>query len=379
LAILPTAAWPHEWYVQPKVDMQTYYNDNLRLNAGRHSAVLGTIGDVSARLGVRSEVSGWRLTHRLRDYRYFGYSGVDSYNHLARMVSTNAFYRTETGSWNVTAIYDRDSTLSSELLDSGRVNFNIPRDTINVRPSWFSQWTPRVSVQLDGGYTTTYYSNGQIYGLRSYKVANGSMTLAYNVTERQKLTATVSGSRYMAPAYFDDKTDSYIVQAGWISHWTERTVTSASGGLLINRTQLSLFGLPLTSTQQGYVVHAKARTSSERTSWSAQFSRDVDPTSFGVLMQRDQVQAGVEHGLTPYLEASVNGLWLHSKSLRNPLETINRTLDQVELKVTWRYALHWALNGGYRWTRQDYGQAAAQSNALFVNVRYSGRKWFTSF
>lgn len=379
LAILPVPAQPHEWYAQPKIDMQTYYNDNLRLNAGRHSPVWGTIGDVSARLGVRSEVSGLSLRPRLRDYRYFGYSGVDRYNHLARIVSMNGFYRTETGSWNVDASYDRDSTLTSELLDSGRVNFNIPRETINVQPSWSFQWTPRLGVQLDGGYTRTSYSNGLVYGLHDYEVVDGSVRMEYGLTKRQSLTATVSGSRYMAPAYFDEKTDSYIVQAGWTSHWTERTVTSASGGLLINRSRLNLFGLPVTSTQQGYVVQARVRTSSERTTWSAQLSRNVDPTSFGVLMQRDQAQASVHRGLTPYLNGSVTGFWRHGKSLQNPLEAIDRTLDQVVVKVTWRYALDWALDGGYRWIRQDYGQGAAQSNELFVNLRYGGRKWFTSF
>lgn len=379
LTLLPAPAWPDEWYLKPKIDMQTYYNDNLRLNAGRHSPVWGTIGDISARLGVRSEVAGISLTPRVLDYRYFGYSGVDSYNHLARIAGMNAFYHTETGSWNVNATYDRDSTLTSELLDSGRVNFNIPRETISARPSWFSQWTPRLSIQVDGGYTKTTYSNGLIYGLRNYEVVNGSATMGYNLTERQQLTATVSGSRYMAPEYFNDRTDSYTAQAGWVSHWTERTFTSASGGLLINRSQLTLFGQRLANTQQGYVLHAKAQTSSERTAWSAQVSRDVDPTSFGVLMQRDQARAGVNRGLTPYLHGSVSGLWLHSKSLQNPFETIDRTLDQVELKLIWRYAPHWMLAGGYRWTRQDYGQAAAQSNSVFLNWRYSARKWFTSF
>ena len=379
VAGVPGTAWSHQWYIQPSVLMQTYYNDNLRLNPGPHAALWGAIGDVSAKLGVRSQVSGLSLTPQLRDYRYVGYSGANGYDHLARTVNMAAFYQTQTDAWNVNATYDHDSTLTSELLDSGRVNFNIPRETLNLQQSWVSEWTPRASIQVDAGYTRTSHNNGLVYGLRDYRVINAGATLEYKLTHRQSLTATASGSRYTAPAYFDDRTDSYVVRGGWVSHWTERTVTSAGGGLLINRTRLNIFGVPLKSTRHGYVLHANASTASERTTWSADLSRNVDPTSFGVLMQRDQASAKVTRGLTPYMDGSIDGLWLHSKTLQNSLETIDRSLEQVELKLKWRYAAHWALDGGYRWTRQDYGHGAGQSNVVFLNLRYTGLKRFVSY
>lgn len=365
--------------MQPNVLMQTYFNDNLRLKSGPHAGIWGAIGDVSAQLGVRSQTSGLSLTPQLRYYRYWGYSGADGYNHLARRVGMNAFYHTQTGRWKVDASYDRDSTLTSELLDSGRVSFNIPRETINVQPSWISQWTSRTSIQVDGGYTRTSYKNGVVYGLRDYQVINASATVEYKWTRRQILTATASGSRYTAPVYFNDRTDSYVVQGGWVSHWTERTVTSASGGLLINQTRLNVFGIPLKNSEHGYVLHANARTGSERTTWRANLSRSVDPTSFGVLMQRNQAEAKLTRGLTPYVDGAVDGLWLHSKTLKNSFEKIDRTLEQIELTLNWRYAAHWALNGGYRWTRQDYGNGTAQSSAVFLNLRYTGLKQFVSY
>lgn len=376
---VPATGCAHQWYLQPGLLMQTYYNDNLRLSRLPHSGVWGAVADVSAELGMRSEVSGISLTSRLRDYRYTGYRGVSHYDHLARDLDLNTFYKAQTSVWNLDATYNYDSTLTSELLDSGRVDFNVPRQIFTVNPSWFSQWTPRTSIQVDAGYTNTSYRNGLVYGLRNYQVLDGSATLGYNLTETQLLNLTASASRYTAPVFFNDRTDSYIVQGGWVNHWTERTVTNASGGILINQTRFDVFGAAIENTQQGYVVHANLKTGSERATWSADVSRNVDPTSFGVLMQTDQATFGISRGLTQYVDGSLNALWLHGKSLKNSFETVDRTLEQVRLSVDWRYAAHWSLRGQYTWTRQAYGPSAGRSNAVYVNLKYTGAKRYVSY
>lgn len=359
--------------------MQTYYSDNLRLSSSAPSGAWGMVGGVSAELGVRSEVTGIGLTPRLREYRYVGPDNVSGYDHTARSVDMKAFHQTETDTWNLGVSYNRDSTLTSELLDSGRVGINIPRQTISLRPSWTSQWTPRTSIQISGGYMKISYSDGLVFGLRNYRVLDARATAEYDWTQRQQLQVTATASRYTAPSFFDDKTDSYTVQGGWVSHWSERTLTSASAGLLVNRSQFSVFGLSLDNTQEGYVLDANVNTRSERTKWSADLSRSIDPTSFGVLMQTDQATVEATRGLSEFVTGTLNGLWMHGKSLHNSFESIDRTLERVTLSVDWRYARHWTLSGRYTWTRQSYGASAARSNAVYLNLAYNGMKYYVSY
>lgn len=379
MACLPGTAWSHQWYIQPNAFMQTYYNDNLRLTTTPHSGAWAAVGNVSANLGVRSQVSGVSVRPNLRSYNYTGYRGVSNYDHIARKVAGKTYYQSETDLWQLNGSYDRDSTLTSELLDSGRVEFNIPRERWSVQPAWSSQWTPRGSIQLEGGYTRTSYRNGLIYGLHDYRVIDASATYAYNLTETQQINLTASASRFSAPAYFDDRTDNYIAQMGWVSHWTERTVTSLSGGARMNRTRLKVFGITTKHSQLGYVLRAHVTTKSERTNWVAEFRRDVVPTSYGILMQRDRAHASVNRTLSFYSNASLSGLWLHSKDLQSSLTQVSRTLARLDLSFAWRFARRWTFKTAYRWTWQDYGQAIARSNAVFLSLSYRGLERSTSY
>lgn len=358
--------------------MQTFYNSNLRLRPDAHSGVWAGVGEVSADLGVRSPVSGLSLTPQVRGYRYWGYRGASNYDHIARKVSGNGYYQTTTDLWRLNGSYDHDSTLTSELLDSGRVEFNIPRETWTVQPVWSSQWTPRSTVQIQGGYTRTSYQNGLVYGLNDYSVLDGSATYGYNVTETQQVSLTASASRFRAPAYFNDETDNYTVEAGWVNHWTEKTVMNLSGGFRLNQTRFNLFGIPIKNTQRGYVLHGHVTRKSERTTWAADLKRNVVPTSYGVLMQRDQARWSAERKLSLYLDARLAGLWLHSKTLQSSLEQVNRTLLRVSLSFQWRYAAHWSLRGTYSWTQQDYGQTKAHANQVFLSLSYQGlERWIS--
>lgn len=372
MACLPGTAWSHQWYIQPNVFMQTYYNDNLRLTPAPQGGAWAAVGGISADLGVRSQVSGIILRPNLRSYTYTGYRGVGNYDHIARKASGEAYYKAETDLWQLNGVYDRDSTLTSELLDSGRVEFNIPRERWSVQPAWSSQWTPRSTVQLQGGYTRTSYRNGLVHGLHDYRVLDASATYAYSLTETQQINMTASASRFNAPTNFDDTTDNYTVQVGWINHWTERTVTNLSGGARVNRTRFNVFGIPIKESKEGYVLHAHLTNKSERTTWIADLKHNVRPTSYGILMQRDRARASVERKLSFYSNASLSGLWLRSKALQSSLEQINRTLVRLDLTVAWRYARRWTLRAAYRWTWQDYGQSSARSNAVFLSLSYRG-------
>ena len=290
----------------------------------------------------------------------------------------NTYYKGETDTWNMDADYVLDSTLISELQDSGRVQFNKQRQLLNLQPSWSTRWSPRGSASLAGGYSTTRYNDGLAAGLINYRTSSVQASLSYNLSETQQAGATATVSRFEAPDLYNNKSNTYDLRATWHSNWTEQLETNLSGGVQVNETKLSLFGLTLKDTQHGFVADALARYTAERMTWTASASRRVDPSSLGVLAERDRVSINVSRALAEHMRGSVSGSWLHSKSLQNNVVADNRKWYQVDAGIRWAFSPAWSLLGNYTWMQQEIAGSTAQANSVTVSVSYTGLEHFIS-
>ena len=348
--------------------MQTEFNDNRHLTTADHPSVWGAIAEAGVALGVRSEVSGLSIDPTYTAARYTGESGLDHYD---KSVSMNAYHKGETDTWNMDADYVLDSTLISELLDSGRTQFNKQRQFLNLQPSWSMQWSPRSTVSLAGGYSTTRYNDGLSVGLVNYATSSAQASMSYSLSETQQVGVTASLSRFEAPDLYNNKSNNYDLRATWHDNWTQRLETNFSGGVQVNESKLSVFGLTLKDTQHGFVADALARYNAEQMTWTASASRRVDPSSLGVLAARDQVNLSMSKPLSEHVRGSVSATWLHSKSLQNNVVADDRTWYEIDWRVRWAFSPTLALLGNYTWMRQEIA-GSAQANSVTISISYTG-------
>lgn len=358
-----------QWYAHPTLIMRTEYNDNLHLLPKDHTSVWGAVAQADVVLGVRSEVAGLRLDP---SYSLTRYTGEDGLNHNDQSVSVNAYHQSETQVLNLDASYVRDSTLVSELLNSGRVQVNRPRRFIDAQPSWAWQWSKRGNLHLTGGYSETSYSEGIAVGLIDYHTIDGTVGTEYALDRRNKLGIVASASRFRAPALYNTS-DSLGLQGTWNSHWSERLESTLNAGWQINRNRYTGIGFSLQDTQSGFVVDADLKHRSERNSWSTSASRSVEPSSLGVLTRRDRWSARLNHGFSEYMNSSVDALWLHSQSVQSSVVSDDRTLYQMDLSLNWYFSENYTLSGRYSWIRQKAGYSAT-ANAVTISITYSDIK-----
>lgn len=358
-----------QWYAHPTLMLRTEYNDNLHLSPTKQISAWGAVAQADMALGVRTEVSGLSLDPGYRLYRY---TGEDGLNHNDQSVSFGAYHHGARQTLNLNATYVSDSTLVSELLNSGRVQVNKPHQYIAIQPSWERQWSERGGIRLQGAYTRTSFNDGLSVGLVDYRTISGTATAEYSIGERDYLGVVTSASRFRAPALFNTS-DSVSLQGTWDRHWTERLESTLNAGWQVNRNRFSGFGSSLQDTRSGFVVDTDLERRSERNFWSTSLSRSVEPSSLGVLTLRDRWSGRFKHGISEYMDGSIKAFWLHSRSVQSNVVSDDRMLYQVDLILDWYFSPNYTLSGRYSWIRQKAGLSAT-ANTVMVSITYSDIK-----
>ena len=137
---MPMSVQAAEWTAEPKISLRTGYNDNIRLTAAAHDSVWETALSPSVKFGVAQENQGLSGDAGLAIRRFAGGSGRESNDVLDREdyhFNTDAWHNTLRDSFKANLDYTRDSTLDSELDQTGNViEDRATRERFTLGPSW---------------------------------------------------------------------------------------------------------------------------------------------------------------------------------------------------------------------------------------------------
>jgi len=132
-----------EIYIQPSINIKTEYDDNITLKDDRFDALdtsaYGVITRAAAKLGVRSDRYDIALDNRVVINRYSSDFDLDSEDVFIDFTSN--FNATEKSIFSLSGNYTRDTTLTSELDESGTgtglvLQDNPVREQWSVSPNW---------------------------------------------------------------------------------------------------------------------------------------------------------------------------------------------------------------------------------------------------
>jgi hypothetical protein len=129
-----------EWLIEPKISLRGGYNDNIRLDTGSEDAVWEKAITPSVRFGVAKEDRGLFGKAYASVRRFSGGSGRNSSDQLDREdyhFDTDAYYGTERNRFSGLINYTQDSTLDSELDQTGQaLSSRATREIITLGPRW---------------------------------------------------------------------------------------------------------------------------------------------------------------------------------------------------------------------------------------------------
>ncbi len=395
-----------EWSVEPTVSLRSGYNDNIRLTTASHDSVWEADVTPAVKFGVSRENQGLFGNADVSVRRFYGGSGENSSSLLNREdyhFKVNGYQKTERNNFGANIDLTRDSTLDSELTQTGQVIPNrATRMSTVLNPSWTRSLNEKTRLDLDYRFNRVKYSDevGQS-NLVNYDYNTVSASLLRQFTLLTQGTLSTSFSRYLPETNLNS--DTYSIQLGltrqhtetlstsWLAGWREtRSDTSTPTGVcfMIGSFPDCPFGGVQTGTDKdevknnGSVYAASITKTLERGNLGASLSQIATPSGTGGLLDTTRLTLTGEHRFTETLRSNLMVEYYKQDTIVNSSgtsQTKPRNFFRIRPTITWHWQREWLLTGEYQYSASDNANSStATQNAVYLTLTYRPTKTFTS-
>ena len=389
--VISATALAAEWAIEPAVALHTEYNDNLRLTLAPHDPV--TLSRLSPQIALRkkTEISDVALHGLVNLNRYWDEPSLNSTDYISNL---NASLLSERSQLTLNAGYVRDSTLASQLTETGVLTARTQRASTRVNPQWSWSVSPVSAIGLSYSFADVGYAANQSIGLTDYRNQDVSIWGSHKLGERDELQLGASYSQYETrPAAYES--DTLGVTLSYSRDFSESTkLTGQIGARRTNSTrqaltqvfiptfipglfQVVLVPQQIDSTDSGPLFNLAINSKwSARTTWRGRISRELIPSGSRSLVESDRISAGISHGFTERTNLNVNASAYRTRFADAAFARSNSRYYALEALLSSRLDEHWSVSAGYRYARQKYegANAAADANVIFLSARYDWTK-----
>jgi len=367
------AAW--EW--NPKVEAGYLYDDNYRLSTpGGEIDVQGPMVDAEVELRTLTATGEFSFTPRVRA-TYFpdannldtvDYFGTLNWEHASERVKTRL--RGEFAQEDIVNSEQPDAQAGGDLGegdfgDGGLVLVDNRRLRASLRPSMSFELSPRRELQFDVGYTDVNYDEEITDAQMDYTMADVSAGLLARLTERSSLTTRLRGARYEVDSDLREATNSYGAEL----QWDTRSATDTRTYLRAGAQQVDVTG---GDTEIAWVAGAGVSLMIGRNELFTDLSRNVGPSSAGVLVARDQLRLRWTRAITPRLSLLAGLRGTHDEDV-DPVSTFRpRSYATGDVGLQWHWQEEFSLRVAYDYTWQEFKDAAsdATSSGAMISLLY---------
>jgi len=262
-------------------------------------------------------------------------------NITSRDVSGTFFWAQERGTLNLTASRFDDSTLTTELTETGIASSDVSRLTEQASLSWNHGLAETRAFVLQAGYIdTSYYGRetGFLSLLEGYRYPSASAGEQFTLSERTTLTASAYGDELIAPLSINDSHEEGG-ELQLMHNFSERTRLSVTAG----GSARSLEG----SRSAGEVALVDFTHSSELGSVALDYSDQLVPYGTGVLAQRQQITLSGTYNLTEKVDVGASLLRIDNSQSVVYLHLDRRSYTGATFGLDWRplETWKWRLEG----------------------------------
>ena len=270
----------------------------------------------------------------------------------------------ERGQWNASGLAQTDSTVTSELGQTGITNVNFRHEGYSASIGYQYFATERLGWLLQGsGQLTRYNSDAERYGLTGYDYGGIQFGPTWSISERLQGALTLETDRVSPGNGAAEKDYSASVQLK--RSLTEQYTWHASAGA----TRVEVSGSSGVSTSGVFDVGVTWR--GERVQWDLSAKRAVLPIGLGLLARQDAAALSVTIAVSEHstLNLSCNAMRSDPVSLSFYFAPGISLSEQVYGGASWaQAAAEWQYHLSPRWSL-----SAAYSRAHALN--YSINEW----
>lgn len=345
-----TAARAADWSWQPGFDWRVDHQSNRLLSTAQADAGQATwlsFGGAIQRATTDTELS---LSPRLTVQRFSEQRDLDSEDGSLALAGK---WLREYSQFAASALVSRDSTLATELAETGIVDLNTRRDLRTATASWTWSFAPTTQLDTQFGYTDVEYPDGRRVGLVGYRYPNGSLGLTRQLSDYTSVSLTAYGSRVEAPAALTISR-SLGLQIGMARALSPDMQLQLSVGF--SDTQRSN---PFASrSDRSQLWNAQLTRKLQSGQWSFVLERSLAPNGLGVLASRDEASIDFARMLSANFTGSlsVHGIRNAERSV-GPFSGEDYRYGYAEAALSRSFLRDWAL-------RASLGGSEAQHRSI---------------
>ena len=369
------------------------YDNNLQLSEKRQSAAGETASGTFA-LRATTEQTTANLDSQLWFRRY----NISDYNSDDQEFRGGITHSSEHSTYGLQVRAIRDSTLNSELLDSGRTFTAQRHEQYSATPSWSYQLGEKDLVSLQGSYAISQYHGS---GYTDYDYWQSTLLWTHNLSERLRGFAQLTYSDYQSaplPYFFEQ---SYAtssrdtgIQLGGDYAFSENITASLLAGVTRNRTDVQVkdpfqictspiaFLSPICglsdSSSTVSTLDANATWSGLRSDLKLDISRSTQPSSNGYIQQSQQLNLDWRYHIWEYgtLGLSVTaGTTDVPNSKTTKTATAARDFEYATLSYSHSLNEHWLIDCNYQYRTQKYDKLdRVESNVASLGITWQPDK-----
>lgn len=370
---VPRLALSAEYFAEPYLEVQEIYDDNIRLTTQKHDSTYGTIIKPGINLGIRSQNTEVNLGVNLITEKYMR-KNLDTDDQLLRF---DALHRTERSKYAIEYEFSRDSSLRTEIEDTGRVSANTRRRKRSyVHPTWGYDITNETNIEFGMEYTDIQYPRKGNSGLRDSTVYGANAVFTKMWTPTLDYFVELYANEYNSVTGLNINLKYYGVNFGGTKTLSDTFSYTLSAGLQRTNSEAQVLtgGIvrSVGSSSNGFAFSAKVDKKFETTTVSALLQRNLQPTSRGNLNERDEFRVNVKQRLTEILEATLQTRVIQ-QSATTQTGSNDRVFYSVEPGITWKVTRDLDISGAYRYRNQKFDNASssATSNLFMILFHYN--------
>jgi hypothetical protein len=369
--VLAQVAWADEYSLEYGVEAGYEYDDNVRLTPDQEIDISGGVLSVPITLSARTETRSMELAGQL-DSSKFNESDYDSNDQDIQGKINQKFER---GDLEGYAGYTRDSTRTSEFLDTGVVGLDaVRREAAKAGISGSQLITEKNGVIGGIDYLSVDFAKEPYV---DYNFYSGYLGGTHQWSERTRLRLQAYANRYENGGQIDVTSDTIGGQAGFDSDLSEKLTTSLLAGWAeVDTTYNSnLPQVPNDDNDGALLFQASVTYREERYQLAARFLDEPQPSADGVLVESRRMTVDYRYRLTERsrLDLALTG---GQRQAVSGGEFNERDYARGSIRLDYRLSSSWYVAGRYVYSWQDQKQATgdADSNAVYLNLIYQPEK-----
>jgi len=363
------AAW--EW--NPTVEAGYLYDDNYRLSTpGDEIKVQGPLVDAELELRTLTQTGEFSFTPRVRATYFPDETDLDTVDYFANLDWLHHGQRVET---RVRGEFAQQDIVNSEQPDAdgggdlgepdfgdgGRVLVDNRRMRATVRPSLSFELSPRRELLFDAGYTDVNYEEEISNAQTDYATADISAGLRARLSERTTLTTRLRGATYDMAVL--ETQDSYGAEVQWDTRTADETRTYLRAGAQ----NVEVTG---GDSELAWLAGAGISKAIGRNELFADLSRNVGPSSAGVVVTRDQLRVRWTRAMTPRLSLLAGVRGTHDEDV-DPVSTFQpRSYATGDLGLQWRWQEEFSLFVAVDYTWQEFEDAIDEATSSGASLTF---------